>query len=340
MSKGRSTRTGQRAGEPAGRAAEFIRAATSGKSGRVKPAKPRPDFPLFPHATGRWAKKINGRFAFFGPWEDPTAALEMYLAQRDALYAGRLPRRISAAAASGRSAASSTASATVESGTGRGVQVRDLANHFLTAKQRRVAGGEMGLRSFSEYHKACERLVKQFGAGRVVDDLDADDFGRLRASLATTRGPVTLGNEIGRIRSVFKYAYEAGLVDKPMRFGPDFMKPAKRSVRLARQARGPRMFEPTEIKALLAAARVQMRAMILLGLNCGMGNTDVATLTWGGLDLKKGFVELPRPKTGIARRAVLWPETIKALELVRKARSERDGMRSSDTPFSRARRIM
>lgn len=56
-----------------------------------KPAKPREDFPLFPHASGRWAKKVRRNFAYFGKVaDDPTgeAALNLWLEQKDELLAG------------------------------------------------------------------------------------------------------------------------------------------------------------------------------------------------------------------------------------------------------------
>jgi hypothetical protein len=38
-------------------------------------------------------------------------------------------------------------------------------------------------------------------------------------------------------------AYEAGLIDRPVRYGPSFKKPSKKVLRKARNDKGPRMFE-------------------------------------------------------------------------------------------------
>jgi integrase len=69
------------------------------------------------------------------------------------------------------------------------------------------------------------------------------------------------------------------------------------------------MLEPKEIRTLLDAADVQMRAMLLLGINCGFGGGDCAALPLEALDLERGWVDFPRPKNGIDRRCPLWEET-------------------------------
>ena len=90
----------------------------STQSGAVaKPKKPYRDFPLFPHATGRWAKKIRGKTHYFGYWRDQPgngwqAAIDLYTNQRDDLHAGRTPRV-----------------------TGDGLTVKDLLNRFLTGRR-------------------------------------------------------------------------------------------------------------------------------------------------------------------------------------------------------------
>ena len=127
-----------------------------------KPPKPYKDFPLFAHATGRWAKKIKGRFCYFGPWDDPDAALKLYLHQREDLYAGKTPRI-----------------------DGDALTVRDIVNRFLTAKDRQVENGELKRRTFTDYHRCAGFLIDAFGANRAVADLRPEDFGRLRARLNT-----------------------------------------------------------------------------------------------------------------------------------------------------------
>jgi integrase len=80
------------------------------------------------------------------------------------------------------------------------------------------------------------------------------------------------------------------------------------------------MFEREELLAVLAVATVNAKAMILLGVNCGMGNGDVGFLPCKAVDLERGWLNYPRPKTGIDRKIPLWPETIKALKAAKAQR--------------------
>jgi integrase len=237
----------------------------SASKGTEKPAKPRPDFPLFPHATGGWAKKIRGKLHYFGKWAAPDAALQRYVEERDDLYAGRKPRR-----------------------KGEGLTVRDLVNKFLLAKKARVDAGQLAPGTFGDQYKTCRRVLSVFGGDRLVDDLAPDDFEALRAQIAKTYGKLSRKVEIKRVRSIFRYAYEANLIEKLVRFGPGFVGPSRRELRCERQQNGERMFEAAEIRVMLATAPVPLKAMLLLGINCGFGNTDVANLRVRRLDLKRG----------------------------------------------------
>jgi len=262
--------------------------------GAATPKKPSKDFPLFPHASGRWAKKVRGRFCYFGKVDgDPkgTAALARWLAERDDLLAGRMPRPAR-----------------------DGITLLELCNSFCEAKEQQVESGDITRRTFKDYHAACSILLEQFGKNRLVEDLRAEDFAALRTKLAKRYNSTSLGNRIQRIRSLFKYGYEAGLLEKPLRLGPMFKGPAKRLVRAERQKKGLRMFEARHIRRLLKAAPPALRAMILLGINCGFGNHDCGSLPLSALNLEGSWIDFPRPKTAVDRRCHLWPETVAALK--------------------------
>ncbi|MFZ1932810.1 MAG: tyrosine-type recombinase/integrase [Thermoguttaceae bacterium] len=263
-----------------------------GKQTPAKVSKPRPDFPLFPHATGRWAKKIRGRLVYFGKVSDDTrgqAALQKWLDQKDDLLAGRTPRVA-----------------------GDGLSIRDLCNRFLTAKQGKLESGELSPATFADHHATCARIIKAFGPTRLVADLDASDFEWFRRSMAKGWGPVTLANEVRRVRTVFRYAEQNLLIAAPVRFGTEFKQPSRKVLRLDRAKKGPRMFEAKELAAILGKATMPLKAMILLGINCALGNSDIANLPTKAVDLKRGWLDFPRPKTGTPRRCPLWSETITA----------------------------
>ncbi|HEX4072733.1 MAG TPA: tyrosine-type recombinase/integrase [Planctomycetaceae bacterium] len=258
----------------------------------AKTVKPYPGFPLTVHPSGRWCKKILGKLHYFGKLDDPTAALERLNREWPYLKDGRMPPSLDAQG---------------------GLTVRALCNHFLTAKKARLESGELSPRTFADYFTICELLVDGLGRGRRVDDLRTDDFAAMRSKWSKTWGPVRLRNEINRARVVFKFAFDERLVDKPVHYGQAFARPSAKTLRKARNEAGPKLFTPEELKLILDAADVQLKAMTLLGLNCGFGNSDCAGLPQSAVDLESGWINFPRPKTEIQRRVPFWPETVQAL---------------------------
>jgi hypothetical protein len=127
-----------------------------------RPKKPYGTFPLSPHPSGKWQKKIRGSIYYFGRWANRVngtlvridgdgwkEALEEYKLVADDLHAGRTPR--------------------VQNPDG--LTLADLCNRFLTARLRKQESGDLGPRMFQDYKEATDLLVSAFGGGRIVEDL-------------------------------------------------------------------------------------------------------------------------------------------------------------------------
>lgn len=257
---------------------------------KAKPAKPRPDFPLFPHQSGQWAKKIRGRFYYFGRWSEPDTALGEYLRVRDYLLSGRTPPP------------SEDTRPTM----------RDIVNACLTHKKTRIESGELSRRSFADLYHVGGLLVDAF-KDRPVEDLMPEDFGQFRAELSKGRSPVTLANLIRRSRVFLNFAFDACLIDRPVRTGKNFDVPSRKTLRQARIESGQKLFDAAELRLLIDNAREPVRSMILLACNAALGCTDLSELSLEHLDLPSGWLDFPRVKTAVERRCPLWPETVESL---------------------------
>ena len=289
--------------------------AKSNSSTPAKQKKSKSDFPLWEHkGSGRWCRKIRGRFHYFGlVADDPNgqAALDKWLREKDWLLAGK---------------------AVPQFGDG-GPTVRQLANAFLNHHRGRVDRGEIVPRTFRDLYSTCETIILTFGADRPVCDLKPDDFAKLNAVFAAKFGHVSRKVAICRTRMLFKFGYDQELIEKTVRYGQGFKVPSAKVIRRDRAAAGEKMYEAAEIRLMLDKAEPTMKAMILLATNAALGNFDVSSLPISAVDLENGWLDFPRPKTGVPRRCKLWPETVAAIREVLTRRKQPKNKDDKDILF-------
>jgi len=113
---------------------------------------------------------------------------------------------------------------------------------------------------------------------------------------------------------MFTFAEETDIVEKA---------PKLKGVKNATRPRAGSIEKPLytldDLNRLLKKADPQLKAMIMLALNCGFGPKDIRDLTWDHIDGER--VTLPRSKTGVCQTYLLWLETRALLEEIQQRRA-------------------
>ncbi len=290
----------------------------------VLPPLPFPEFPLRVHRNGQWFKSVwNTRSKkseqfYFGSWaDDPKGERAVndpvtgWLARRSAIKAGADNVRVVPLAPV--------------------VSLGDLIGRFLVSKRSRVIAGELSARTLGDYLFELEKFVGFMKPTTPVASLRPEHFSAYVQHLVGVRN---LGRHARRrirayINAMLNYGAKSGWFPMP-NTGMDWVAPATDpdSVRQAKLRAGvkdysDRIVTGDELDKLLDRATQAFKAMILLGVNCGLGPADIGRLRWEMIDLTTGRMKFPRPKTGVMRIGCLWKKTRRALMRVRTLKHNR-----------------
>lgn len=272
--------------------------AAVGKKRRQYPtAKPTPTFPLTPRSDGRFTKRINGTLHTFGRRGDWRKALDDYLAVARSLHAGRKAQRPSQVAAN--------------------ITVRQLVNRYLDARKADMLAEHLNPRTWADYQTFLMAFAKFVGPGLPALELDTEHIDRWADHLRKLKtGSRRFNGARAHLFAFLRYCFAAPWIPA-FPFGVGFKRAARGTIRAAKKNK---LVKPEHLRVLIEAADIQLRAMILLGVNGGFGNTDCANLPRAAVDLDKGIISYARIKTGIARTVPLWPVTVHAIRVVMLAR--------------------
>lgn len=281
-------------------------------------------FPLFQHkGRGYWCKTVLGKHHYFGKVaDDPQGkeALKLWLYKKDWLLAGLEPPPYDP---DGEST----------------ISVKHVCNQFMASKEAKLEAGDLSQRTFDELKQTCKLVMQVIPPALEAKLLVPVHFNKLMARINSRyQSPNSRGKFVGQVKAIFNYAYRQGIIDRPVNSGIDFAKPKAKAYQQHENSKGDQSFTAADIKSLLKHASVNMRAMILLGLQAGFSNNDLAELPRAAV--KGDWIEWPRTKTAVKRRVPLWKETKQAIKVAIEAGKPdgelvfyRNGLRYRDRRF-------
>ena len=259
-------------------------------AGRKKPSKPRADYPLFPHASGQWAKKVRGKLHYFGVWDDPKSAEAKWEREKGALLLGHEPEVI------------------------YGESLGWAGNAFVASKHLQKERGELSERQFDDYRSVTKKVVAFLGKPKLLADIKPADLERYRNSLPETWSPTTANSHLRQVRVFFSYLNDIGATESPINYARALRDAPKRVLRKHEASKEEKVFTADEIRALIETADSPAQlSHVYLGINAAYGAADIGRLKVADIDTENQWLGVLRGKTGMVRGCWLWPETILAL---------------------------
>ena len=255
-------------------------------------------FPLFVHkGRGYWCKTVLGKHHYFGKVADDTKgqeALKRWLYEKDWLLAGLEPPPYDP---NGETS----------------ISVKFVCNRFMESKESKREAGNLSPRTFDELRETCKLVFTAIPAALEAKLLVPAHFNKVLAAInKRCKSPNTRGKLVGQVKAIFKHAYNEGLIERPANFGSEFKTPPQIAYRQHENAKGDQSLTASEVNSLLDHATTVGKAMILLGLQAGFSNAELAELPKTAI--KGDWIEWPRAKTATKRRIPLWTETKLAIQ--------------------------
>ncbi|HBG26988.1 MAG: hypothetical protein A2Y10_15415 [Planctomycetes bacterium GWF2_41_51] len=245
----------------------------------IKKRKTRSDkFPLTLHPTGQFCKKIKGKLYYFG--KDKKIALQRYLEQAAFLHTGK----------------------TILIEKEDSLALKTLCNLYLEYQEKKVQANNLSAGHFQDQVKSLRKFTTFLGQYCEIEQIGTLDLQNYKQKLLKCFSAQRVNLNIGIMKAMFHWAKKNDVLKNIPNID------AINKVKIIKKERN--VFIPEHILKLLQFSDNQMRAMILLGLNCGFGCTDCAELKWNDLDIDNSRVNLPRSKTGIGRNLLLWQDTV------------------------------
>jgi integrase len=160
--------------------------------------------------------------------------------------------------------------------------------------------------------KRIQLVVRRVGGDTRLSKIDIATLEKYQAERLSFPGerkehvkPATVNREIACLKHLISKAVEWKLLDAIPLKGAKLFKETGRRLRF---------LTPEECRSLLTACSPTMKQVVMLALHTGMRRGEILTLTWDGVNLREGFIELVDQKNG--ERSTI-PLNRKALETIR-----------------------